>query len=296
MKETVNFPVLPDLSAIDFRCSAELRALTKERLHYLFGPQDDSYIDEYMGAIEDLFAGRHPDYQAMDTAYHDITHTLQATLCLVELIQNRHLAEALPRIGPHDFKRTLVAILFHDIGYLKSLDDTEGTGAKYTHVHESRSCALARDFLARRGWNPDDIIFVEKLISTTGPAANLTRIDFRSEIERAMGQVVCTADYVGQMSDPDYPDKLKVLFREFEESYRYQQIPENQWMFRSYEALLRSTPDFWSKFVQYKMNVECAGMWKHLEHPFTGENPYLESIERNLAEIGQRILKLPPAS
>jgi len=292
MREAVTFPVLPDLSAIDFHSSADLRALTRERLHYLFGPQDDSYIDEYMGAIEDLFAGRYPEYQAMDTAYHDITHTLQASLCLVELIQNRHLADATPRIGAHDFKRTLVAILFHDIGYLKKLDDTGGTGAKYTHVHEQRSCDMAREFLSQRGWASDDIIFVEKLISATGPAANLMRIEFRSEIERAMGQIVCTADYVGQMSDPNYPDKLKVLFREFEESYRYQQIPADQWMFRSYEDLLRSTPDFWDKFVQYKMNVECVGMWQYLEHPFTGENPYLESIERNLAEIGRRIQKL----
>ena len=39
-----------------------------------------------------------------------------------------------------------------------------------------------------------------------------------------MGQAVCTADYVGQMSDPKYPDKLEVLFREFEESFRYQEI------------------------------------------------------------------------
>ena len=104
-----------------------------------------------------------------------------------------------------------------------------------------------------------------------------------------MGQAVCTADYGGQMSDPGYPDKLKVLFREFEESYRTQEIPENQWPFASYEGLLRGTPDFWSKFVQYKMNVECGGIWKYLEHPVTGINPYLEAIERNLATIEGRI-------
>jgi hypothetical protein len=51
-----------------------------------FGSQDDGYIDEYMGITEDLFAGRYPDYLAIDTAYHDITHTLQATLCRIGAI------------------------------------------------------------------------------------------------------------------------------------------------------------------------------------------------------------------
>jgi len=44
--------------------------------------------------------------------------------------------------------------------------------------------------------------------------------------------------------------------------------------------------------VQHKLTVECAGLSKYLEHPLTGENPYEESIERNLAVIEQRIAEL----
>jgi hypothetical protein len=44
--------------------------------------------------------------------------------------------------------------------------------------------------------------------------------------------------------------------------------------------------------VQHKLNVECAGICRHLEHPLTGENRYLESIERNMATIAQRIQTL----
>ena len=117
MLNNVNFPVLPVLSKIDFTCSSEVCKLTKERYHHLFGSQDDDFIDSYMDATENLFAGRQPEYQAMDTAYHDITHTLQATLCLVEILHNRHFTDATPRIGAEDFRRALVAILFHDIGY-----------------------------------------------------------------------------------------------------------------------------------------------------------------------------------
>ena len=292
MRDTVKFPVLPGLSVVDFSCTSEVRTLVKERRQHMFGARGNGYIDEYMDAIADLFAGRHPDYQAMDTAYHDITHTMQATLCLVELLHHRHFADATPTVGPDDFKRAVIAILFHDIGYLKMVGDNQGSGAKYTHVHEKRSCTLARKYLAQRGWSDDDIVFVENLISATGPLADLTKIDFRSEVERLLGQVVCTADYIGQMSDPGYPDKLEVLYSEFEESYRHRKIPRAQWPFASYESLLRSTPDFWDKFVQYKMTVECGSVWDYLEHPVTGENPHIASVERNLATIGQRIEQL----
>jgi len=292
MGDAVEFPALPELSAIDFSSTADVRTLTRERLHHLFGPRDDDYIDEFMDAVADLFAGRYPEYQAMDTAYHDITHTLQATLCLVELIHHRHFSDATPRLDAHDFRRALVAVLFHDIGYLKTVDDTRGSGAKYTHLHEQRSCDFTRAILAQRGWAPDDISFVENLISSTGPSADITRIAFHSEIERVLGQAVCTADYVGQMSDPHYPVRLKILFSEFEESYRYQQIPREEWPFASYEALLRSTPDFWGSFVRHKLDVECSGVWAHLENPVSGENPYMDSVERNLARIRRQIAEL----
>jgi hypothetical protein len=296
MKDAANLPVLPDLSNIDFSCSTDTRALVRERCEHMFGVKIDRCIEESMDAIEGLFAGHYPEYQPMDTAYHNITHTLQATLCLAELTHRRHLAEAEPRISMTDFRRAIIAALYHDIGYLKTIDDTEGTGAKYTHVHEQRSCEMAREFLALRGWPEDDLLFVEHLISATGPQADLTKIAFRSEIEQTLGQALCTADYVGQMSDPDYPDKLEILFHEFEESYQFQNLSRSQWPFGSYEDLLCSTPNFWNKFVRYKLDVECGGIWQYLEHPVTGDNTYLEAIERNLGIIDQRIAQLeqPP--
>lgn len=292
MRDKVTFPVLPDLASIDFSRTSDVRALARERRAHAFGAQDDAWIDEYMDAIEDLFAGRDPEFQAMDTAYHDIAHTLQATLVLAELLHNRHLAGATPRVDAEDFRRALVAVLFHDIGYLKNRDDTEGSGAKYTHLHEQRSCEFVRSYLAQRGWPADDIRSVETIISATGPSADVTRIAFRTETERVLGHAVCTADYVGQLSDPGYPDKLKVLFSEFAESYRYRQIPESQWPFASYEVMLRSTSGFWSTFVQHKLHVECAGICRHLEHPLSGDNPYFEAIERNMAAIARRIQEL----
>ncbi|MCB1488202.1 MAG: hypothetical protein KDJ88_12190, partial [Bauldia sp.] len=154
MRDAVEYVALPDLSQIDFSCSAEIRRLVKERHEGIFGTRDNGYVDEYVDTVEDLFDGRFPQYQAMDTAYHDITHTLQATLCLAELLYRRHEDNALPAIDADDFRQAIVAALFHDIGFLKEAGDLDGSGAKYTHLHEDRSCHFARALLEKRGW-PD---------------------------------------------------------------------------------------------------------------------------------------------
>ena len=152
MGDAIKYPALPDLSEVDFSSADVIRGLVRGRHDRMFGPGGDGYMDEFMDTVARLFSGDYPGYQAMDTAYHDITHTLQATLCLVELIFQRHETNVRPRIGPDDFRCALVAVLFHDIGFLKEAGDLEGTGAKYTHLHEQRSCDFARAFLERRGW------------------------------------------------------------------------------------------------------------------------------------------------
>ena len=107
MGDAVDFPSLPDLSEIDFSNTSDVRRLIRDRNDCLFGESDDCYIDDYIDAIEDLFSGKCPEYQAMDTTYHDITHTLQATLCLVELIYHRHMRHISPQITANDFRRSL---------------------------------------------------------------------------------------------------------------------------------------------------------------------------------------------
>jgi hypothetical protein len=98
------------------------------------------------------------------------------------------------------------------------------------------------------------------------------------------------------MSDPRYPDRLERLFTEFEESYLYQHLPQSQWPFKSFESLLRGTPAFWEHFVQRKLNEECGGVWRYLECPLTGKNPYMDSLASNLAKILEMISGLADLS
>lgn len=292
MRDEVTFPVLPQLSSIDFSTTADLRALVRERCDHMFGPQAPDELDALMDAIDDLYTGRNPDYLAADSPYHDVSHTMQATLCLAEMLHNRHFLGVAPLIGATDFRRAIVAMLFHDIGYLKRRDDPTGTGAKYTHLHEQRSREFVRVELPRWGFPPADVCVIDDLIGATEARLDVRLFEGRSDAERVLARAVCASDYVGQISDPGYPEKLESLFVEFEENYRHRQLPENEWPFPSYEAMLRGTPGFLNGFVRHKLDVECEGIAGHLRHPLTGENVYAESIARNLAIIQERIAGL----
>ena len=279
----------PSLRGMDFSTTKDVREYIERCFYTMFPEEAEGRLPRFFDLVEDMFAGRYPGYQSMDTAYHDLGHTMQATLCFVYLVFNHYREGVEPALDASDFERGLFSILLHDIGYLKEITDTTGTGAKYTHVHEKRSCTHARRILSARKWREENIACVENLISCTGPLSDVTKIPFQNEAERFMGQAVCTADFIGQMSDPGYPAKLSVLFVEFEESYTYQGIPRDKWPFDTYEKLLRGTPGFWKTFVRHKMEAECDGVWRFLRDPVTGQDVYMDAVEENMRIIGEMI-------
>jgi len=239
--------------------------------------------------VSAMFDGDFWDYQKMDTVYHDIEHTLQATLCWVRLIACRQSAEDEPVMTDDDFLKGIHAVLLHDMGFLKAKSDPIGTGAKYTFVHEKRSCELAELYLTRKGWRRAEIFVVQHLISCTGPRSMPETIPFSSALERFLGQSICTADYLAQMSDPDYVEKLPTLFSEFEESDDYREIPVENRTFRSSEELVRLTPLFWERIVIPKLKTECNGAYRYLASPYPdGENPYFQGVEKTYESFAKR--------
>ncbi|MFW6353523.1 MAG: hypothetical protein ACOC3I_03955, partial [Verrucomicrobiota bacterium] len=124
------------------------------------------------------------------------------------------------------------------------------------------------------------------MISCTGPRAVLETIPFRHRLERILGQMVCTADYLGQLSDPRYVEKIPALYREFEESDAYRGLPPERRAVPSLEALYARTGDFWRAVVQPRLEGECGGLLHTLASPEDGRNAYLEAIESNLARVG----------
>ena len=175
-------------------------------------------IERLFRDVESMFSGRYLDYAKIDTPYHDFQHTLQVTLCLVEMLLGRHRAGVEPLISPRQFELGIAAALLHDTGYLKLKSDSEGTGAKYTFTHVLRSCAVASSYLPTQGVTLDELDGVLGAIRCTNPSTNIRKLYFQHPTEGIIGCAVATADYLGQMSAPDYLEQLPLIYAEFEES------------------------------------------------------------------------------
>lgn len=243
--------------------------------------------------IENLFVGRHPDYAAIDLRYHDLEHTLQATVCLVLLLEGRHAAGVEPRVDHHQFELAVSAVLLHDSGYLRLRSDNVGTGAKYTFCHVLRSCAFTASYLPVLGANEVEVEAVLGAINCTGPTKEISRLHFRDPVERVIGCALATADYLGQMAASDYPDELEILFHEFQESDDFIHLPASRRAFKSAQELIERTPTFWQKFVLRKLESDFQAVYRFLARPYPhGPNPYLEAVEQNMLIIRNRAASL----
>lgn len=275
------------LETVDTRDPGAVEEAVRALHASLFPEADRLFVARAFAWVARCFAGEHPGWQRIDAAYHDFEHTLQGALCLSRLLAGRHRAGAVPRLTAHGFELGLLAILFHDTGYLKRRDDVAGTGAKYTAVHVGRSAAFAREFLVPLGYAEADVCAVQNMINCTGTGAQIAAIPFRSELERTIGYALATADLLGQMAARDYVAKLPVLYAEFAEAARHA-IPGAPpvMAFASADALVRNTPNFWERFVRPKIDSEFRGLHAYLNDPYPdGPNPYLQRIERNLAAL-----------
>ena len=243
-------------------------------------------IEDVTALVERLFLGRHPDYQKADLRYHDLQHTVLATQCFIDLAEGRVVHGASPVFGHRDFSLGCVAILMHDTGYLKGRGDVVGTGAKYTNSHVERSCVLATTFLPALGVTDAELAVVVGAIRCTGISAQINQITFRDDIARLTGCMVATADYLGQMADPDYPEKLPGLFAEFEESNDAEHVPPEKRMFKSAKDLMSKTGGFWTYFALPKLEKDYEGVYRLLAGP-GGDNPYVASVQANLVRIAE---------
>lgn len=263
---------------------------TKSQALLSASPTADLWINRICDLTQDLFAGQIWNYQPIDLRYHDFLHTLQASSVFLALAASTRVNLA-PNLAPSDreLEFGLAAILLHDSGYLKARGDDQGTGAKYTHHHVLRSCALAASLLPPLGCRPDELEDILGIIRCTGLNGNPPKTHFSSARMRLVACMVATADYVGQMAAPEYPDKLPSLFVEFTEADEFSGTPRDKRPFASAQSLLAATSSFWSKFVLPKLEGDFDGVYRLLATPYPdGPNPYLQAIEKNLAVIAAR--------
>jgi hypothetical protein len=263
--------------------------------HDMFPAGDRSFVPRAFEWAGHFFSGQTEEYQAIDARYHDFEHTLQGTLCLARLLHGRHEAKAMPVLSQKAFELGLLAILFHDTGYLKKKDDVEGTGAKYTPTHVARSAAVVKEFLSRKGWAVADTTAIQNMIRCTGVNVDLKAIPFQNSEERMVGFALGTADLLGQMAAGDYIEKLPILYEEFAEAERFGG-PNSGWKcpFTSSDDLIRKTPAFWEGYVRTKIETDFERLYTFLNKPYPdGPNEYVRRVEHNIGRL-RRTLKEEP--
>jgi hypothetical protein len=170
-----------------------------------------------------------------DALYHDIDHTIMVSLAGLSIIEGKHLREG--GVTPSDWMHYMIAVLYHDIGYVKGVcrnDEKDhfatgvgdelvyispdGTDVSLTPYHVNRSKLFV---LERFGRNLlDDMtqhIDAERIASYIEITRFPSPDDGLHDDTNGLGGLVRAADFVGQLGDPDYFRKSPALFYEFQE-------------------------------------------------------------------------------
>ncbi len=164
-------------------------------------------------AIVDMFAGRFPGYRACDTGYHDIRHTMAVLLTTARIADGLFIKR---NAFPASLTRDLfMAAACHDVGYIRTVGEEGGTGARFTSVHVQRSADFALALAPRFGAEGGR---VSRIIQATGLKGEYDEQPWADEQEKEAGRVLASADLVGQMSDRAYLEKLLFLYYEFKEA------------------------------------------------------------------------------
>ena len=278
------------LPQVDFDSTPEVSDFVRSKFRALYPESSDAWLSRLFVDVDGLFTGRSESFAPIDLKYHNLRHTLMATLCMALLLEGHHESSGGSDLKARDFELAIAAVLLHDSGYLKLKTDTRGTGAKYTYCHILRSCAFASSFLPEMGATELEVENVIAAINCTGPNSDITRLRFKDAVSKVVGCALATADYLGQLSDPDYPEKLGFLYSEFHESDEFANVPMERRAFKSEADLVSRTPGFWLKFVRPKLERDFHSTFKLLERPLgSGSNAYLDAVDANFAIINGRI-------
>ena len=258
----------------------------------VLGRTDPGYDRRRIGAVfadvVRLFRGEYPGYRAIETLYHDMSHTMDVFLCAVRLTHGVQLSGG--RLSGEELTLIMLGALLHDIGYAQKDGEAGGTGAQYTATHVQRGIAFMTEYLDRHGLPPGYVAPLTAIMLSTNPAQAFAAIDFPDPRARLLAQIVASADLVGQMADRAYLEKLLLLYLEFEEA--------KVGGFESMQDLLRRTGRFYQS-TRKKLDGEFSGIYQKLALHFkdwfgVDANYYIESVEKNIAYLEQ-VLKLDEA-
>jgi len=244
-----------------------------------------------------LHKGEYPGYRACDTGYHNLQHSLDVTLAMARLMDgyersyHDHRTEAL---GAKLFRFGVVTALFHDVGYLRKVNDMRHkNGAEYTLKHVARGAKFLEEYISRLGM-AELAPIASEIIHFTGYERPIQKIHVLNLTFRLLGNMLGTADIIAQMADRCYLEKCRDrLYPEFVEgglAARDDTDHRAGVMFKSAEDLVTKTPKFY-KTATTRLNNHLGSAYGYADKHFGGQNLYLDEITKNIdyaVEVAER--------
>lgn len=244
-----------------------------------FGPIDEAFRD-----IIRLFSGTYPGYRGCNTMYHDLKHTTDTIIAMARLMHGAQVRGVF--LDGSSVTLGLISALMHDAGYIQDVSDQNGTGAKYTIVHISRSIEFMRQYFIEKGYSREDFRKCRNALLCTGLNAEVGSIRFESDENRLIGEMLGTADLLGQMADRTYLEKLPFLFLEFKEACILDYTDEMDF--------LKKTFPFYRATIK-RFENELGGVNRYMRDHFKfrwdiDKDLYLDTIDKQM-EYLQKVLR-----
>jgi HD superfamily phosphodiesterase len=238
---------------------------------------DHALLEQIHADIKMLFEGNFPGYRASNTKYHDLEHTSAVVLAAARLM---HGASAEGHsVSAKTILLGLIGAIFHDIGFIQTDSEVNGSGAKYTIGHEERSIKFMKHYLSQKSFAEQDLEDCTHIIMSTILSLEIKDIPFRSNDIAMLGKIVGSADLLAQMADREYLEKLFMLFKEFEEAG----MPE----YGSELELLKKTQDFYKHVAIQRLSEGFDNVSAYMQSHFKSRwdldrDLYQESIIANI--------------
>lgn len=168
-----------------------------------------------------------------DNLYHDVEHTILVTLVGQAILKGKHLSEG--GVTPSDWLHFTMALLCHDIGYVRGVCRADGDG-KFATGMGDEVISIPDDFtdsvLTPYHVDRSKLFVLERfgtqtLVDVVDPqriADLIERTRFpipdgpTHQISGDYPGLLRGADFIGQLGDPDYLRKIPALYYEFEEN------------------------------------------------------------------------------
>ncbi|MDF1591182.1 MAG: hypothetical protein P1P89_06680 [Desulfobacterales bacterium] len=238
----------------------------------------------YITAIG-LYEGLYPGFQACNTEFHDLRHSVETFLAMARLIHGATLDGKV--FSQEQIVLGLTTSILHDAGYIQEDCDTEGTGAKHTSTHVTRSMDFLAVYGKEQGVSEESIAAGRTIILCTDLSVDFKTIIFPSPEIELLGKMLGAADLLAQMADRTYLEKLLFLYREFSEA--------NIGNYEGEVDLLKKTVAFYD-FIAHRIETTLGASDRFMFYHFSNrwnisENLYQESILRQKDYLSQILQK-----